>query len=364
MSTQNDNPDVLAKQIALEVCSRRQAGEMLSDAQILNEYPALRQPLQIQLERLQDLELARLHAGGAAAPLVPADAEPGPRSPMDADPNGVAEADRRETHALNHAGDELRVTVKEPTQHTDYRATMLVDQESSGESGSTAPAVPLYRPAVRPPMGVLKLFHDGADSFNPYPMMNDRFRMGRLDGDLVVPHDHWMSGRHAEIQRRKSGSHYRWFLVDLSSTNGTFVRTEAATLKHKDELFLGQERYRFTVQDGRAGLVHVTAGAGQQAWFSGHTVAIGREAPCLLSCFANDIYLDPLHAQVQCDAQGQWTIRDNHSQNGVWYRVKEVELPPHCEFQLGEQRFGFSYHATQSPQPSAELQIANRYAPA
>ena len=193
--------------------------------------------------------------------------------------------------------------------------------------------------------------------------MADRFRIGRVDGDLIVPHDFWMSGRHAEIQRRKNGDQFHWYLVDLNSTNGTFVQVDFAVLRHHDEVFLGQERYRFIHESQRAGLMHVTAGSGEQWWLDAPTAFIGSQLPdgqrCGLSSFASDPYLESVHAQLKREPDGTWTIRDNRSRNGVWFRIKEVEIPPNAEFQLGEQRFGFWANADH-PLREANLHIASK----
>ena len=254
--------------------------------------------------------------------------------------------------------DQLRITLKEPCGDVRNQSTMILDEASS----SLPPAenkVPLYRPSVRPPMAVLRLYHDGVKDFTSYPVMSERFRIGRNDGDLQVPHDFWMSGRHAEIQRRKGGDAYQWFLVDLKSTNGTFVQVDFAVLRPNDELFLGQERYRFLVQDGIAGLMHVTRGSGEQWWITQSTAIIGSQPPCGLKSFTLDPYIDELHARLKREPDGTWTIRDNRSQNGVWFRVSEVELAGFSEFQLGEQRFGF-WTPMEPPAHSEQLRIASK----
>jgi hypothetical protein len=150
-----------------------------------------------------------------------------------------------------------------------------------------------------------------------------------------------MSGRHAEIQRRAANGQCRWFLVDLKSTNGTFLQSQAAKLQDNDELFLGQERYRFVSQNGRSGLLHVTKGTGQQWWFNKREERIGRKGPCGLQAFSTDPYLNSVHAELKQNPEGEWWVHDCGSQNGVWLRVKEVELLAEQCFQLGEQRFGF-----------------------
>ncbi len=322
--TQREDQNTLARQIAMDIRIRRKAGEVVSDAQVLRDFPELHDSLQEQLARLQRLESARQQV------------EQVPASDL---------AQTCELPPPSDSVEDLRITLKEQSQDTDYRGTIIVEEPATEEVTGSKSNVPFYRPTVRAPMAVVKLYHDGSTTFNPYLIFTDRFRIGRIDGDLVVVHDYWMSGRHAEIQRRRNGDRYQWFLVDLKSTNGTFIQAERVDLKHNDELFLGQERYRFCDQNGRAGLIHATKGVGQQWWFKNRREAMGQSLPGGLRCFATDPFLDPIHAEFIQRSDGTWAIQDKNSQNGVWYRVREVELTANAAFQLGEQRFGFWFNA-------------------
>ncbi len=343
MPTNKNDFEAQARKIAMEVGHRRKAGEVLTDAEILQEHPELREPLEEQLGRLHVLETARMRVDQEVADAARTLDLPKP-------------IELKKTPAHDSTA-QLRVTLSEPSTSGRVNSTMvLADAGAEEETATAASAIPSYCPSVRAPMAVVKLFHDGEQTFNPSPVMTDRFRIGRTEGDLVVPHDFWMSGRHAEIQRRKIGKSFHWFLVDLNSTNGTFVRADFAALKHNDELFIGQERYRFTDQNGRAGLMHVTTGSGQQWWFAGNSAIIGSQPPSGLRSFTTDVFLNPIHAKLQREPDGTWTIRDNHSHNGLWFRIKEVELPAHSAFQLGEQRFGF-WTRTDSVAPAAHLRV-------
>jgi pSer/pThr/pTyr-binding forkhead associated (FHA) protein len=201
--------------------------------------------------------------------------------------------------------------------------------------------VPRYRPSLRPPMAVVVMYFDGDMGSTSYPIMSDRFAIGRKEGDLIIGHEMWMSGRHAEIQRRKIGKSHRWYLVDQNSTNGSFVRTDAVVLKDNDELFLGSERYRFFSQEAEVGLLHVTRGAAEKWVFTNSCETIGTQANSKMECMLSDPYLDTVHARIAKDSSGVWSIRNNNSQNGVWYRIREFELTNNNQFQLGEQRFEF-----------------------
>src|SRR5262249_22919793 len=93
---------------------------------------------------------------------------------------------------------------------------------------ATVPPAPVddttpFRPSSRPSMAVLLVLDDGDDEGEAIRLRGPSHVIGRVEGDLVIPHDGNISGRHAEIQRRLEGGKYRWYLRDLRSTNGTYV---------------------------------------------------------------------------------------------------------------------------------------------
>ncbi len=104
---------------------------------------------------------------------------------------------------------------------------------------------PLFHPTERPPTPTLLVLDDGADDGETVRIRKDRFVMGRTEGDLLISHDGQMSGRHAELRHTFSKEKHRWHLVDLKSTNGTFVRIGHALLEHGQEFIVGRTRLRF-----------------------------------------------------------------------------------------------------------------------
>lgn len=67
---------------------------------------------------------------------------------------------------------------------------------------------------------------------------------GRESGDFVFPDDPFMSRRHATI-RVSEGQSRHFTLADAGSSNGTFVRIRGeVTLKHGDEIRVGQQLLR------------------------------------------------------------------------------------------------------------------------
>ena len=63
----------------------------------------------------------------------------------------------------------------------------------------------LYRPALRPSMALLTVMGDGEDSGEVIRIRGPSFLIGRVEGDLVIPHDPGISARHASIVRSDDG---------------------------------------------------------------------------------------------------------------------------------------------------------------
>ena len=102
-----------------------------------------------------------------------------------------------------------------------------------------------YRPTLRPSMALLHVLDDGEDSGGNRADSRQFVRHRRVEGNLTIPHDGGMSGQHAEISRRFENGEHCWYLKDLQSTNGTFVRASTIILSHEQEFLIGSRRFRF-----------------------------------------------------------------------------------------------------------------------
>jgi hypothetical protein len=226
----------------------------------------------------------------------------------------------------------------------------------------------LFKPSIRPPVALLHVFDDGADEGEIIRLRDDRFVIGRSEGDLVLPHDGQVSSRHAELVRQQEeDKSWVWVLFDLGSTNGTFVRAGAAVLKDGQEFLVGRTRYRL---DAAAGEPQASSELpkGTIAWNSSANLPVpsvvelmlagpGARVPLLqaeywigsdqASCAivpGGDPFVSPRHARLSRDAKGRWHINNNKAINGVWVRIEQMELASSCQFQVGEQRFSFKVH--------------------
>ncbi|MCA9075804.1 MAG: FHA domain-containing protein [Planctomycetaceae bacterium] len=196
--------------------------------------------------------------------------------------------------------------------------------------------------------------------------------IGRTAGDIVIPHDPDISGQHARINRREMDGEYVWGLTDLNSTNGTFMRIRRLVLRSGREFMLGGRRFTFSARSSistrdqhrevnsplqtrrqrlpnsrevvRLGprLIDTSAASGHvEHLLTEQSCFIGRDAKRCRIHFAEDPFLDPVHAHIHLDERGRWVVEDHQSLNGLWLRTSHAPLDQDTMFLLGGQRFLF-----------------------
>jgi hypothetical protein len=75
-----------------------------------------------------------------------------------------------------------------------------------------------------------------------FPLMGDEMVLGRERGDILFSDDGYVSGTHAKISVREDG----YFLVDVGSSNGTFIRiTQPRHITSNTFMLVGQQLFRF-----------------------------------------------------------------------------------------------------------------------
>ncbi len=239
------------------------------------------------------------------------------------------------------------------------------DDRGGGSESSTIP----FRPIHRPPMLLLCIYDDGGKTGEWIRIRGSKFSIGRSQGDLIVSHDPGMSGQHADLERRFDGA-YSWYLKDLGSKNGTFVRCANARLRPNQDLMIGHKRYRFTLpqsaeesqaSDGDNNSERIVTRAAPRVDFGDMLPAlrhldstegdrhfllpdseqwIGSDPTQVPLVIRRDPSVCPRHAKIYKEPNGRWFIEDNKSVNGTWMRISDdLALERNCEFQLGEQRF-------------------------
>jgi len=150
----------------------------------------------------------------------------------------------------------------------DVAATMVAPPPSGGGGAEREPTTlmpawqppPAAPPAVpdtmamptRPPtaagtgpQGELTI-ENGPDAGHSHRTGDQALRMGRSPDNDVILRDPATSGHHARLERRGD----QFWVVDLGSTNGTFVNGESVQekqLNHGDRLTVGQNSVHFSV---------------------------------------------------------------------------------------------------------------------
>jgi pSer/pThr/pTyr-binding forkhead associated (FHA) protein len=94
---------------------------------------------------------------------------------------------------------------------------------------------------VKPVHGRLYLVMEGGQQGEVFDL-EDETVVGRASGEITFPHDGFMSGRHARIERRGA----TFVLTDEGSRNGTFIKIkDEVELKHGDMILIGKQLFRF-----------------------------------------------------------------------------------------------------------------------
>jgi pSer/pThr/pTyr-binding forkhead associated (FHA) protein len=76
-----------------------------------------------------------------------------------------------------------------------------------------------------------------------FPLFGDAVTLGRERGDILFPEDGYVSGQHARVALRDG----RFWLVDLGSSNGTFLRVHGErAIKSGASILMGQQLFRIS----------------------------------------------------------------------------------------------------------------------
>jgi pSer/pThr/pTyr-binding forkhead associated (FHA) protein len=107
-------------------------------------------------------------------------------------------------------------------------------------SASHTVAIASVRPRPRPR---LLLVIEGEQTGDEYELKDETI-IGRVSGDITFPHDDYMSGRHARVERREK----KFVLVDEGSRNGSFVRIKnEVEIEPGDMILIGRQVFRFEI---------------------------------------------------------------------------------------------------------------------
>jgi pSer/pThr/pTyr-binding forkhead associated (FHA) protein len=241
--------------------------------------------------------------------------------------------------------------------------------EISQLAGSPVPAIPLgsslsrsgSRRGERRSSGRLVVIVEDGSEGRSFSLAEGQLDIGRVDGDIILEDDHYVSPRHARL-RFLDG---RWVLRDLDSTNHVYVRLRKPhPLKDADLLLLGLEVLQFqTVNDGERGLGHAmqhgtllfgSPATPRRARLCQRTVegvvrdvyhlfrdetVIGREMGDIV--FTADPFLSRRHASIRRNpTTGEFSVVDLDSSNGTYAAIRgEINLSNGDFLRIGQHLF-------------------------
>lgn len=194
-----------------------------------------------------------------------------------------------------------------------------------------------------------------------YGLSDDQTDIGREEGSILLPSDPYVSPRHARLFQRAG----RFFVRDLASVNGVFVRIRSAErLQNADLVLIGLEVLRFeVVSDAEKGLGPATErgtrvfgspalpryarlcqrtveGVTRDIVYLGRDeTVVGRESGDLV--FTNDPFMSRRHAVFLRDAATNvFLLQDLGSSNGTYVAIRgEHELAHGDHIRIGQHLF-------------------------
>lgn len=252
---------------------------------------------------------------------------------------------------------------KKPEFETQDVIRWIMEPTGPWESVSPGAERP-FRPMLRPRIPVVSCLDDGGVATGQdFRLRDEKFLIGRTEGDVTISCDKTMSARHAVIQRVNHRGHYEWQLEDLGTANGTFVRVASSLFFDDTIVIVGGRRFRMEspVVSLQASDDDGTRYVDAQACHSGiwpKLVETGKDDKALsfeirkprvtvgalgggCDISIDDPYLAKHHATISHHASGRLKISAEKSVNGVWANVRTIQLTRYCFFRCGEQVFRF-----------------------
>ncbi len=214
------------------------------------------------------------------------------------------------------------------------------------------PPTKLLRPLRRQPTAMLCVVDDDGKTGEWIRLRQASTIIGRNDADVQIPHDSGISERHLEISFRQDEGGFDCHVRDLDSTTGTFVRAENARLRRDEHIFVGGCVLQIVASDaltekptptdqqhdvGSFELVELSGAKRRWQLNKSGDNWLGRAADCQVRLGENE-YLEPRHARIWLDEEGQWNIEDRRTLNGVWVAIRRLRVENIAEFLIGEQR--------------------------
>lgn len=158
----------------------------------------------------------------ASMPAVTPPTPPAPASPQTVTPPAVpAAATERVAAVADSSATAPPVPARAATAAPPEDTTLRVAAVPEVPGSAPEPAAPSAAPVTdsRPVLAILEVVNEGVARGTRYEIRVPLAHIGRGAHNDVVIDDDSVSDIHAKLQRRDDG----WYLIDLSSTNGTYV---------------------------------------------------------------------------------------------------------------------------------------------
>jgi pSer/pThr/pTyr-binding forkhead associated (FHA) protein len=115
-----------------------------------------------------------------------------------------------------------------------------VQEQPPGPDGTRTFGTPL-----KPAWGKLALVGRGGVAGDSYFLRGAKVIFGREQGDILFPHDPFVSREHARLRLELHGAQMAVFLEDLGSANGTYIRIRgSAEVRGRDTFRIGDQILR------------------------------------------------------------------------------------------------------------------------
>jgi len=103
----------------------------------------------------------------------------------------------------------------------------------------------LFGTPLQPAWGKVVVLGRGGMRGDQFGLRGARIVLGRESGDVLFPHDPFLSREHARLRLELNGATMSVFIEDLNSANGTYIRIRgAAELHNRDTFRIGDQIIR------------------------------------------------------------------------------------------------------------------------
>lgn len=245
-----------------------------------------------------------------------------------------------------------------------FRVTKIENASPADEPRMTRDEAEPYVPMHRATYPNLLVLDDGSDNAGELlRIRRGTFEIGRNEGDINFPAERLMSAQHCKIELREiEPNAWCWLLSDLDSRHGLFLRLDSFVAKPGMQFLCGGSKFSvggpsssLTTADLKLGYSPFVDKSSDSCELTIDCYSVAQESLAVKlkqslvigsgvrenGCSVKDPFVDYEHATMELISENKWQVTDRESLNGLWLRVKSVQLDDSHMFLAGEQRFVF-----------------------